>query len=172
MKSTRQPAALKRFFNAGKNITTGLWRALCLIRWVPGMTNNKQIQGSHSPTAENIKRSPYKQQLLFRLSLLVAQVWCTLTNNSPIPSWGHVYFWVTWTPQTSVPRENAGRHFPTAALAAHAEMQEIAKNYVVMLLLTDTSLQFLDLETNNFNFVSISGKVFRRDNGDYRRKEK
>lgn len=155
-KTTR---GIRELFNMGKNITTGLWHALCLIHRIPWMTNNKQIQGSHSPTAENIKWNPYKQQYLSWLSFLMAQVWCTLMNKTPVPSWGHVYLWVTEKCQTQVHYENTERHFTTAALAVQTEMQEISKHYVVMLLLTDTSLQSLDLEMNHLNFVIICGKV-------------
>jgi len=62
-------------------------------------------------------------------------------------------------PQTQVRYENAERHFLMAAVAIQTEMQEIAKHYVVMLQLTDTSLQSLDLEMNCLKFVIISGKV-------------
>jgi len=46
-----------------------------------------------------------------------------------------------------------------AALAFQTVMQGITKHYVVMFLLTDTSLQSVDLEMSHLKLAIISGEV-------------
>lgn len=162
LKSIRQPYSTKKLF---------IWAWMSLLSFAmfcvwsySVFTNSMKDKDPRNQRITSIcswkhELNPCREQHLICIGFLRTLVSCTVRNKRFIPSWGCIYFCVTRKPQKHHHYENAERHFTMAALAFQTVTQGITKHYVVMLLLTDTSLQSVDLEMSHLKLAIISGKV-------------